>query len=273
MKNFLATASLIPIFVGGIAFANVEMDVNVYLNPSHSYNIEEKSDYSSVSMKQSCAIGTEMQWGFFIGHPSKILDIGINFSYGTDLFRNMDIGNAHGDGIIGVNAHAALGPAFRLSPFDWFSVYISPSFKVNTAVHIFESSQRRNEYWEELYLGSGIVMITPEINLDLGARFWVVRASKFHFGLDVGVDLSWDIPSHIWHWNVIDSDWAGYQNLKENKYVNYGFGANMYLGLCFNFGKTSYTHFKDLENASIKVQSRKVESVEKSTESNSEIAE
>lgn len=62
------------------AFANVEMDLNMYGTPFSEYEIKD-----DVKLRQGNPAGFESQFGFYFGSPVKWLDIGMSLSDGIDV--------------------------------------------------------------------------------------------------------------------------------------------------------------------------------------------
>lgn len=213
------------------AFANVEIDLNMYGTPFSEYELE-----NDVKLRQGNPAGFESQFGFYFGSPTKWLDIGMSLSDGMDvgvsgaeIGRDGDFSELESPFVF--DLYLTLGPAVRFNLGKMNSIYVSPGFGYNLSLMSFRENFV-NEYGnkdDEHYLGwCG----SFDFNLDLGYRVWIVNKTGFHFGFDVGYDLSVPIITttleDFKHWDVI-----GGQRHK------------IYFGVAFNFGDKSPDKFAE----------------------------
>ena len=116
------------------AFANVEMDLNMYGTPFSEYEIE-----NDVKLRQGNPVGFESQFGFYFGSPVKWLDIGMSLSDGIDVGASgVEIGIndnfSKPDDSIVFDFFFTLGPAVRFNLGKMHSLYFSPGFGYNISV-------------------------------------------------------------------------------------------------------------------------------------------
>lgn len=240
MKKSLITGAALLAFTAGTLFANVEMDLNLHITPSHTYKTEYADEdvrdamklvgFDGMNITQKTGFGIDTQFGFFFGAPAKFVDLGLNLGFGADMFfstnavtvkdgskvsyLDIDIGG------FGANLALDLGPVARFHLGDMHAFYVSPGIRLNFGYFGGDVDGQSGTY-------VGFISITPAFNLDLGYRFWFLNKQGFHLGLNVGTDLMWDFGGVALPFGDLHI---------EDLNVKSGFGANIYLGLCFNFG-------------------------------------
>ena len=210
------------------AFANVEMDLNMYGTPFSEYEIE-----NDVKLRQGNPVGFESQFGFYFGSPTKWLDIGMSLSDGIDVGASgVEIGIndnfSKPDDSIVFDFFFTLGPAVRFNLGKMHSLYFSPGFGYNISVlgcDINYIDEYRDNYKEGGFSSF-------DFNLDLGYRVWIVNKTGFHFGFDVGYDLSVPLETSSFG-DFEEADVLGGQRHK------------IYFGVAFNFGDKSPDKFAE----------------------------
>ena len=220
MKKLLSLLGITIIGVSSI-FANVEMEFNLYGTPTSTINLKDSVDANgNLEAKLNNPFGFETQFEFMFAEPSKFIDIGMGLSWGMDFFNKIEmlnnsesLGSNYFD--FGFNTYLTLGPAARFHIGDMHSFLVNPGLIFN-----FGYAKDYKSKFMEFYTG---------FNLDLGYRIWVANKTGFHFGFDIGTDLSFPFK--------------GFANGTINKstdYYNYdiasGTNAKIYFGVCFNFG-------------------------------------
>ena len=208
------------------AFANVEMDLNMYGTPFSEYEIE-----NDVKLRQGNPVGFESQFGFYFGSPVKWLDIGMSLSDGFDVGASgVEIGINDNffkpDDSIVFDFFFTLGPAVRFNLGKMHSLYFSPGFGYNISVLGY------NIKYEDGTDGFSGGVSSFDFNLDLGYRVWIVNKTGFHFGFDVGYDLSVPLKTSSFG-DFEEADVLGGQRHK------------IYFGVAFNFGDKSPDKFAE----------------------------
>lgn len=218
------------------AFANVEMDLNMYGTPFSEYKVE-----NDMKLRQGNPVGFESQFGFYFGSPVKWLDIGMSLSDGIDVGASgVEIGINDNfsklDDSIVFDFFFTLGPAVRFNLGKMHSLYFSPGFGYNISVlrcdidHIEHRDDYGYNYYSNESFSGGFSSF--DFNLDLGYRVWIVNKTGFHFGFDVGYDLS--VPLETSSFGDFDKiDVLGGQRHK------------IYFGVAFNFGDKSPDKFAE----------------------------
>mgnify|MGYP002706004076 FL=1 len=212
------------------AFANVEMDLNMYGTPFSEYEIE-----NDVKLRQGNPVGFESQFGFYFGSPVKWLDIGMSLSDGIDVGASgVEIGIndnfSKPDDSIVFDFFFTLGPAVRFNLGKMHSLYFSPGFGYNISVLGYNIKYDEYGYNDEKSFSGGFSSF--DFNLDLGYRVWIVNKTGFHFGFDVGYDLSVPLETSSFG-DFEEADVLGGQRHK------------IYFGVAFNFGDKSPDKFAE----------------------------
>ncbi|MCI6982639.1 MAG: hypothetical protein MR917_00300 [Treponema porcinum] len=218
MKKLLAVLVAAGV-AASAAFANVEMTLNLYGTPFTSLVMDAEFD---PEIRPQGAFGFEEQFGFFFGSPAKFVDIGMTLSNGLDFFRDAEF-YANGEKMednstgFGMNTYLTLGPAARFNIGDMHSFLVSPGLGVNLLA-----------FSDDI----DVIGFTCDFNLDLGYRIWIVNKTGFHFGFDVGYDLSVPLAGSA----DVDNDYT-YD-------VKSGSRNKIYFGIAFNFGDKSPDKFR-----------------------------
>lgn len=216
------------------AFANVEMDLNMYGTPFSEYEVNESG--VDAKLRQGNPAGFESQFGFYFGSPVKWLDIGMSLSDGIDIGASgVEIGIndnfSKPDDSIVFDFFFTLGPAVRFNLGKMHSLYFSPGFGYNISV-LGYNIKYIDEYGDNYKKSFSGGFSSFDFNLDLGYRVWIVNKTGFHFGFDVGYDLS--VPLKTSSFGDFDKiDVRGGQRHK------------IYFGVAFNFGDKSPDKFAE----------------------------
>lgn len=224
----------VALFAATSTFANVEMDLNLYISPLTEYKMD---DYFDTKVKLQYPIGLDTKWSFMIGAPAPFVDIGIKWNYALDFFWNLNTdvdGYKNDTDTLGVGFNTTLGPVVRFNLGDWHTIYVSPGLMAKVFVGSYETSGMSvsyddddddyyydNETSTELLLGVGLAF-----DLDIGYRIWLINRVGFHWGFDLGVDMNWPILAK----GYFDGDKADVASGGEYK---------IYIGFAFNFGDKS----------------------------------
>ncbi len=228
MKKLLAGIAVLGIAIFSAA-ANTEIDLNFYSAPFASYRVEENTD---VEFRPTAPFGFENQFGFYFVSPAKWLDIGLALSDGLDFNVGTKVyykekEQLSKDSSFGFSTYLTLGPTVRFNLGNMHSFFVSTglggSFAI-TEIPTFEY----NDYTDEIETHSNYEsIISLDYNLDLGYRIWIVNKTGFHFGFDVGYDLTLPL--------------ASFTSYKEN--IKGCEKHKIYFGIAFNFGDKSPDKF------------------------------
>ena len=199
----------VAVFAVASAFANVEIDLNMYGTPFSEYELE-----NDVKLRQGNPAGFESQFGFYFGSPTKWLDIGMSLS----------------DSVV-LDFYLTLGPAVRFNLGKMHSLYVSPGFGYTFSA-VGYNTYFINRYGDEDKESCSGSFGSFDFNFDLGYRFWLVNKTGFHFGFDVGYDLS--VP-------LVATTFGDF----DKSDVNGGQRHKIYFGVAFNFGDKSPDKFAE----------------------------
>ena len=111
------------------------------------------------------------------------------------------------------------------------SLYVSPGFGYTFSA-VGYSDKYMNEYGNEDKESCSGSFASFDFNFDLGYRVWIVNKTGFHFGFDVGYDLTMPIVTTT----LGDFDKTD---------VNGGQRHKIYFGVAFNFGDKSPDKFAE----------------------------
>lgn len=221
----------VAVFAVVSAFANVEIDLNMYGTSFSEYELE-----NDVKLRQGNPAGFESQFGFYFGSPTKWLDIGMSLSDGMDMgFSGVEVGIndnfSKPDDSVVLDFYLTLGPAVRFYLGKMHSLYVSPGFGYTFSA-VGYNTYVKNRYGDEDKESCSGSFGSFDFNFDLGYRFWLVNKTGFHFGFDVGYDLS--VP-------LVATTFGDFNKSD----VNGGQRHKIYFGVAFNFGDKSPDKFAE----------------------------
>lgn len=219
MKKLLVFLGLI--FVGTCAFANIELDVTLYGTPYQSRKAEFDYDtipesWKSQDWKSGFAFGSEDAVTFFFGDSPKQFEVGLGLLVDFDVFSKIEV---KGESIncTGINLGFGIGPVFRYTFSDSFSLFARPSFVLGvTSFRATENNSAEITFTDA----------TAVLDLNVGGRSWFVNADGFHFGLSYGAIVAAGAGS-------------GSRTGKNSDTLDYKVNDvkfKLYVGVCFNFG-------------------------------------
>ena len=225
MKKAITIACLL--FFSTLVFANVEIDSVMYgtfynnksLTITNSYM---KGFYGTYDCEQVFAFGGQDEFSFFFSDDAKKFETGLGLFVNLDFLTQIYEEYYYYDGF-GVNVDIGIGPVFRYTPMNNFSLYIRPAIGLNLYTFEFGDYDFPLNYADVNFL----------IDLNLGGRSWLVNVSGFHFGLSYGLDVNLGFGSGA---AVAD----GYRAFD---YEDVYFSSKIYFGLCFNFGDRGFDRF------------------------------
>lgn len=224
MKRLIVLPAILLLAVAS-AFANVELDLNLYIAPLSQTTLDDEFD---TKVKLQYPIGLDTKWAFMIGAPAPFVDIGIKWGYALDFFWNVDtkINGHHSDtSILGIGGNMTLGPVIRFNLGDWHTLYLSPALMGKVSIGAYDKTSYdawgNEDTTKKILLG-----VAFAFDLDVGYRIWLVNRVGFHWGFDVGVDMNWPLIAK----DYFDGDGVD---------VDGGGEYKIYLGFAFNFGDKS----------------------------------
>ncbi|MBQ7752548.1 MAG: hypothetical protein IJR80_02690 [Treponema sp.] len=237
MKKLLIAAGLL--LASTFAFANIELDVNMYgtlAKAMATENIDEDSAGKKLKtdITQPFAFGFEDNVTFYFGHRESKFDAGLSLFLNVDFFNKLETKPKDGDKTSisgsGCNIGFGIGPAFRITFANPFSLFIRPTLGFNLLV--FES--------EDIKIGTSSVKRTIaefdlfRFDVNVGGCSWLLNVDGFHLGIDYGAIIGLGAGFGAYGTKGSGSSSSGD-----------GFGAGtadfkIYLGCCMNFGDRGY---------------------------------
>lgn len=236
MKKLLIAAGLL--LASSFAFANIELDVNMYgtlAKAMATENIDEDSAGKKLKtdITQPFAFGFEDNVTFYFGHRESKFDAGLSLFLNLDFFNKIEVksnGNTESFSGSGINLGLGVGPAFRITFANPFSLFIRPTLGFN--LFVFET--------EDIKTGTTSVKRTIaefdlfRFDLNVGGRSWLLNVDGFHLGIDYGAIIGLGAGFGAYGTKGSGSSSSGD-----------GFGAGtadvkIYLGCCLNFGDRGY---------------------------------
>ncbi len=237
MKKLLIAAGLL--LASTFAFANIELDVNMYgtlAKAMATENIDEDSAGKKLKtdITQPFAFGFEDNVTFYFGHRESKFDAGLSLFLNVDFFNKLETKPKDGDKTSisgsGCNIGLGVGPAFRITFANPFSLFIRPTLGFN--LFVFES--------EDIKIGTTSVKRTIaefdlfRFDVNVGGRSWLLNVDGFHLGIDYGAIIGLGAGFGAYGTKGSGSSSSGD-----------GFGAGtadvkIYLGCCLNFGDRGY---------------------------------
>lgn len=236
MKKLLIAAGLL--LASTFAFANIELDINMYgtlAKAMATENIDEDSAGKKLKtdITQPFAFGFEDNVTFYFGHRESKFDAGLSLFLNLDFFNKAEVktnGNTTSFSGNGINLGLGVGPAFRITFANPFSLFIRPTLGFN--LFVFES--------EDIKTGTTSIKRTIaefdlfRFDLNVGGRSWLLNVDGFHLGIDYGAIIGLGAG-----FGAFGTKGSGSSSSGD------GFGAGtadvkIYLGCCLNFGDRGY---------------------------------
>ena len=222
MKKTLIFAFLI--FLGSSAFANIELDTNLYGRVFCSKSIDSESNvieqnFNESVFKQGPGFGKEDAISLFFGQKKTKLDIGAGFLLYFDVYANQSLGSNKFIGN-GINAGFGMGPVFRYTFTPKFSLFARPAFILTAHSFTFTDN-------DDIPLDSfRMTDYSLGADFNIGARSWLLNANGYHLGLAYGADFAYAAGSGYFSTNLH----------KIYDYTENFITAKVYVGICMNFG-------------------------------------
>ena len=214
MKKLLVFLGLI--FVGTFAFANIELDTTLYGSPFNKRPMKGENDAFDFKLKEGFAFGSEDSVAFYFGDKSTKFDIGLGIFVAFDVFSKIEADSKSVD-VTGVNLGMGIGPAFRYSFSEKFSLFARPSLAMGLTG--FKPSKDNPD---DITFSD----FSALFDLNIGGRSWLLNTDGFHLGITYGGIFEAGAGS-------------GTRIEKHQSDINYdvsNVAFKIYVGACFNFG-------------------------------------
>ena len=233
MKKILLAVGLM--FASVCAFANVEIDVNLYgMGKALTF---ETTDKVKGDINQSFAFGFEDDFNFFFGSSASKFDAGLGFFINCDFFKKAELkvngrSSADYEGN-GFNMEFGIGPVFRITFANPFSLYIRPTlgfdfFYVESDDIKETTSSGRTTTYKERIAEFDIL----KFDVNIGGRSWLLNVDGFHLGIDYGAILGFGGGFGAF------SDTSSSSN--SDGFTSADVDFKIYVGLCMNFGDRGF---------------------------------
>ena len=187
MKKLLVFLGLI--FVGTFAFANIELDVNMY-GMGKALSLKDNDDSNTTwDVNQSFAFGFEDAINFYFGGNASKFDAGLGLFLNCDFFKKAEFKvkettfDYEGTGF---NAGFGIGPVFRITFSNPFSLYIRPTLGFNLFVI---QTDELKDYDNSTYKNTLAEFDIFKFDLNIGGRSWLLNTDGFHLGIDYGISF------------------------------------------------------------------------------------
>lgn len=237
MKKLLIAAGLL--LASTFAFANIELDVNMYGTLAKAMGTEtidsvNNGEKLKIDYTQPFAFGFEDNVSFYFGHRESKFDAGLSLFLNVDFFNKLEAKPKDGDKTStsgsGCNIGFGIGPAFRITFANPFSLFIRPTLGFNLLV--FESEDITDSTTRGSYKSTVAEFDIFRFDVNVGGRSWLLNVDGFHLGIDYGAILGFGAG-------------VGAYGTKGNRSNSEGFAAGdvdfkIYLGCCLNFGDRGY---------------------------------
>ncbi len=220
MKKNLVFACLL--FLGSALFANAELDSYFYGTVFNSKKLSSTyvdQTFEENTFRQGLAFGKEDAVSIFFGSKPNKLDLGLGFLSNFDVYSGLTNNSKEYKGT-GFNIGLGMGPVFRYTFCDKFSLFARPAFLMNAHSFVFADKQfTENE-------DVRITDFSIGADLNIGARSWLINRDCFHLGLAYGGAFYYNFGSGNFY--------TGGHSVLDYKLTTMAF--KIYFGLCMNFG-------------------------------------
>lgn len=223
MKKLLVAAAVL--LASSFAFANMELDLNLYGDVVDTSTLKDK-DHSSneIDTTQGFAFGIAQDFNFYFGSRASKFDAGLCIFTGFDFFTEAEFegsfSSAKYENAFGFNCLLGLGPVFRYTFSDPFSLYVRPGLGFD--VRMITGDLDNNK--------SAFVDVDFIFDADVGGRWWFLNKTGMHMGLDFGMNFMLGSGTGATATEVDDDSYS--TDFDETNRFSY----KIYAGLCFNFG-------------------------------------
>lgn len=241
-KKLIVLAALVTIAATS-AMANTEIDLNYYITPVISRNVNPDGGGKSTFTVPSF-VGLEGNFNFMFGSNAGIFDMGLNMDTGVHAItgklkttENPGGSSESNDPYAGVGVFLSLGPVFRFTFTNIFSLSLIPGLQAEFDVAGYEKTE------QGIKNGGGIMDFSVAASINAAAKLWFVNVTGYHMGLNLGVDLDFPFAGILGYF-----DWKGDPSTSSYSYTGekgngtYGGGMNfrIFAGIAFQFGDRAY---------------------------------
>lgn len=227
MKKLLVAA--VVLLASSFAFANMELDLNLYGDVVDTSTLKDKDSSGEIDTTQGFAFGIAQDFNFYYGSRASKFDVGLCIFTGCDFFTETELSmsgfKSEFENAFGMNYFLGLGPVFRYTFSDPFSLYVRPGLGFDVRFIKGDSSLGENS----TFIGCDFIFDT-----DVGGRWWFLNKTGMHMGLDFGMDFMFGsgVGAYAYeYYDVYDTRTDSFDFDEKDR-----FSYKIYAGLCFNFG-------------------------------------
>ena len=243
MKKLLSVFIMFLFSVSAYSMANIELDLGFPIGIQNRQNVKYKwsnvkGEHMDLGLpdgysENSGGSGMEFRGNFFFVSPNKYIDFGFEAGLGWLLWEETELS----DGLPGSectndgwsNFYILCGPALRVNFNRFASVAFSAGFKPLMGFIDFDGYGNYEDGF----------MAGVDAYFSASGKFWVVSKRRFHFGFNTGINIF--VPINGYYSFDPEYEHTGYWQCKYDR--SDSFGANFYIGVCFNFGAMSLDRF------------------------------
>lgn len=227
MKKLLVAAAVL--LASSFAFANMELDLNLYGDVVDTSTLKDTDSPLKYDTTQGFAFGVANDFNFYFGSRESKFDVGLCIFTGCDFFTETELSisgiKAEFENAFGMNYFLGLGPVFRYTFSDPFSLYVRPGLGFD--VRMITGDLNNNK--------SAFVDVDFIFDTDVGGRWWFLNKTGMHMGLDFGMDFMFGSGAGVF--TIESNDEYGFSNSHTTDFEESNrFSYKIYAGLCFNFG-------------------------------------
>lgn len=224
MKKLLVAAAVL--LASSFAFANMELDLNLYGDVVDTSKLKNKDNSDDeIDATQGFAFGIAQDFNFYYGSRASKFDAGLCIFTGFDFFTEAEFETAKYENAFGFNCLLGLGPVFRYTFSDPFSLYVRPGLGFDVRMITGDLYNKKSAF-----VGMDFIFDT-----DVGGRWWFLNKTGMHMGLDFGMNFM--LGSGTGAIATEFDDEYGHSDSHTTDFDETNrFSYKIYAGLCFNFG-------------------------------------
>ncbi len=227
MKKLLVAAAVL--LASSFAFANMELDLNLYGDVVDTSTLKGIDSSVEFDTTQGFAFGVAQDFNFYFGSRASKFDVGLCIFTGCDFFTETELSMSGAklefENAFGMNYFLGLGPVFRYTFSDPFSLYVRPGLGFDVRFINGDLDNFKNS----TFVGCDFIFDT-----DVGGRWWFLNKTGMHMGLDFGMNFM--LGSGAGALTLEYDDGVGTRAHTDDYDEKDRFSYKIYAGLCFNFG-------------------------------------
>lgn len=232
MKKLLVAA--VVLLASSFAFANMELDLNLYGDVVDTSTLKDKDSSLEFDTTQGFAFGIAQDFNFYFGSRASKFDVGLCIFTGCDFFTETELSMSGAkyeiENAFGMNYFLGLGPVFRYTFSDPFSLYVRPGLGFDVRIIKGDLAGDLAIRKDATFIGCDFIFDT-----DVGGRWWFLNKTGMHMGLDFGMDFMFGSGAGVF--TIESNDEYGFSNSHTTDFEESNrFSYKIYAGLCFNFG-------------------------------------